>query len=54
MLGLIDRRLRHIQGEVAHLLTVVQEPGLRAPLEAIGHDLESVLNQMGKPPARPA
>lgn len=54
MLGLIDRRLRHIQGEVAHLLTVVQEPGLRAPLEAIGHDLESVLNQMGEPPARPA
>jgi DNA-binding response OmpR family regulator len=54
LLGLIDRRLRHIQGEVAHLLTVVQEPGLRGPLEAIGHDLESVLNQMGETPARPA
>jgi two-component system NtrC family sensor kinase len=52
MLGLLDRRLRHIQEEVAHLLSVVQEPGLRASLEAIGHDLESVLHQMGEPPAR--
>jgi hypothetical protein len=54
LLGLIDRRLRHIQGEVAHMLTVVQEPGLRASLEAIGRDLEGVLHQMGEPPARPA
>jgi two-component system NtrC family sensor kinase len=53
-MGLLDRRLRHIQGEVAHMLSVVQEPGLRASLEAIGHDLEGVLHQMGEPPARPA
>ncbi|MCJ7676274.1 MAG: response regulator [Anaerolineales bacterium] len=54
MLGLLDRRLRHIQGEVAHMLSVVQEPDLRASLGAIGHDLEGVLHQMGEPPARPA
>jgi len=53
-MGLLDRRLRHIQGEVAHMLSVVQEPGLRASLEAIGHDLEGVLHQMGESPARPA
>jgi len=54
MLGLLDRRLRHIQGEVAHMLSVVQEPDLRASLGAIGHDLEGVLHQMGEQPARPA
>jgi hypothetical protein len=36
------------------MLSVVQEPGLRASLGAIGHDLEGVLHQMGEPPARPA
>lgn len=54
MLALLDRRLRHVQSEVAHLLTVAQEPGLRAALEAIGHDLESALHQMGESPVRPA
>lgn len=54
MLALLDRRLRHVQSEVAHLLTVAQEPGLRAALEAIGHDLESALHQMGESPIRPA
>ena len=54
MLGLLDRRLRHVQSEVAHLLTVAQEPGLRTALEAIGHDLESALHQMGESPVRPA
>lgn len=54
LLGRIDRRLRHVQGEVAHILTVVQDPGLRASLESIGHDLEAVLHQMGEPPAPPA
>lgn len=53
LMGLLDRRLRHIQGEVAHLLSVVQEPSLRSSLEAIGHDLESVLHQMGEAPAHP-
>ena len=53
-LALLDRRLRHVQSEVAHLLTVAQEPGLRAALEAIGHDLESALHQMGESPVRPA
>jgi len=54
MLALLDRRLRHVQSEVAHLLSVAQEPGLRAALEAIGHDLESALHQMGESPVRPA
>jgi two-component system NtrC family sensor kinase len=54
MLALLDRRLRHVQSEVAHLLTVAQEPGLRTALEAIGHDLESALHQMGESPVRPA
>jgi two-component system NtrC family sensor kinase len=54
MLGLLDRRLRHVQGEVAHLLAGAQEPGLKAALEAIGHDLESALHQMGESPVRPA
>jgi len=54
MLALLDRRLRHVQSEVAHLLTVAQEPGLRAALEAIGHDLESALHQMGESPVSPA
>ena len=54
LMGMIDRRLRHVQGEVAHMLTIVQEPGLRASLEAIGRDLEGVLHQIGEPPARPA
>ena len=54
MLGLLDRRLRHVQSEVAHLLTVAQDPGLRTALEAIGHDLESALHQMGESPVRPA
>jgi len=54
MLALLDRRLRHVQSEVAHLLSVAQEPGLRAALEAIGHDLESALHQMGESPVSPA
>lgn len=54
MLALLDRRLRHVQSEVAHLLTVAQEPGLRTALEAIGHDLESALHQMGESPVNPA
>jgi hypothetical protein len=46
----LDRRLRHVQGEIAHMLGAAQDSGVRASLDALGRELEGVLRHLAEAP----